>query len=185
MVAARRPFWRTLYFWVLVAIALGIFTGWAWPAFGAEPGAAGHGFVKLVKMIITPVIFLTVVTGIAGMADLKAFGRVGLKALGYFLAVSTLALAIGLVVANRRPARRRPRTPTPAQPTRQAVQDYVNQAHEQSVTAFLLGIIPEDLLQRLHQRPDPAGAVRLHPVRHRSGPAGREGREAAGWPRRR
>src|ERR1044072_2618374 len=98
--ARRQPFWRTLYFWVLVAIALGIATGWAWPAFGQSLEPVGLGFVNLVKMIITPVIFLTIVTGIAGMADLKAFGRVGLKAMGYFLAVSTLALAIGLVVAN-------------------------------------------------------------------------------------
>src|SRR5262245_6088535 len=100
MAEVRRPFWRTLYFWVLIGIALGILTGWAAPAFGQALQPLGDGFVKLVKMIITPVIFLTVVTGIAGMADLKAFGRVGLKALGYFLAVSTLALAIGLVVAN-------------------------------------------------------------------------------------
>ena len=88
MAAARRPVWRTLYFWVLVAIALGILTGALAPALGQSLKPLGDGFVKLVKMIITPVIFLTVVTGIAGMADLKAFGRVGLKALGYFLAVS-------------------------------------------------------------------------------------------------
>jgi aerobic C4-dicarboxylate transport protein len=142
MAAARRPVWRTLYFWVLVAIALGVFTGWAWPAVGQSLKPLGDGFVKLVKMIIAPVIFLTVVTGIGGMADLKAFGRVGLKALGYFLAVSTLALAIGLVVANV------------VQPgaglgahagaaDAQAVHDYVNQAHEQGVTAFLLAIIPD------------------------------------------
>ena len=142
MAAARRPVWRTLYFWVLVAIALGVFTGWAWPAVGQGLKPLGDGFVKLVKMIITPVIFLTVVTGIAGMADLKAFGRVGLKALGYFLAVSTLALAIGLVVANV------------VQPgaglgahvgalDSEAVRDYVSQAHEQGVSAFLLGIIPD------------------------------------------
>jgi aerobic C4-dicarboxylate transport protein len=142
MAAARRPVWRTLYFWVLVAIALGVFTGWAWPAVGQSLKPLGDGFVKLVKMIIAPVIFLTVVTGIGGMADLKAFGRVGLKALGYFLAVSTLALAIGLVVANV------------VQPgaglgahagaaDAQAVHDYVNQAHEQGVTAFLLAVIPD------------------------------------------
>ncbi len=81
----RRPYWQTLYFWVLVAIALGIGTGWAFPAFGQSLEPLGVGFVNLVKMIITPVIFLTIVTGISGMADLKAFGRVGLKAMGYFL----------------------------------------------------------------------------------------------------
>jgi aerobic C4-dicarboxylate transport protein len=137
----RRPFWRTLYFWVLVAIALGVAAGWAFPAFGQSLEPLGIGFVNLVKMIITPVIFLTIVTGIAGMADLKAFGRVGLKALGYFLAVSTLALAIGLVVANLV----QPGAGVHADPhmaVSPAVQAYVNQAHEQSVTAFLLNIIP-------------------------------------------
>jgi len=137
----RRPFWRTLYFWVLVAIALGVAVGWAWPAFGQSLEPLGVGFVNLVKMIITPVIFLTIVTGIAGMADLKAFGRVGAKALGYFLAVSTLALAIGLVVANLV----QPGAGVHADPhmaVSPAVQAYVTQAHEQSVTAFLLNIIP-------------------------------------------
>jgi aerobic C4-dicarboxylate transport protein len=141
MAEARRPFWRTLYFWVLVAIALGVAVGWAYPAFGQSLEPLGIGFVNLVKMIITPVIFLTIVTGIAGMADLKAFGRVGLKALGYFLAVSTLALAIGLLVANLV----QPGAGVHADPrmaVSPAVQAYVTQAHEQSVTAFLLNIIP-------------------------------------------
>src|SRR3954463_269147 len=100
MAQASRPFWRSLYFQVLVGIALGVLVGWLWPDAGKALKPLGDGFVKLVKMIITPVIFLTVVAGIAGMADLKAFGRVGLKAIAYFLAVSTLSLAIGLVVAN-------------------------------------------------------------------------------------
>jgi aerobic C4-dicarboxylate transport protein len=142
MAEARRPFWRTLYFWVLVAIALGILTGAVAPAFGQSLKPLGDGFVKLVKMIITPVIFLTVVTGIAGMADLKAFGRVGLKALGYFLAVSTLALAIGLIVANVvRPGAGLGAHVGAADAA--AVQSYVNQAHEQGITAFLLNIIPD------------------------------------------
>ena len=77
MAEAQRPFWRTLYFQVLVGIALGVLVGWLWPDAGRALKPLGDGFIKLVKMIITPVIFLTVVTGIAGMADLKAFGRVG------------------------------------------------------------------------------------------------------------
>jgi hypothetical protein len=97
---AGKPFWKTLYFQVLVAIALGILTGWLFPDFGRALKPLGDGFIKLVKMIITPVIFLTVVTGIAGMADLKAFGRVGAKAMAYFLTFSTLALIVGLVVGN-------------------------------------------------------------------------------------
>ena len=70
MTGAGRPFWKTLYFQVLVAIALGILTGWLFSDFGRALKPLGDGFIKLVKMIITPVIFLTVVTGIAGMADL-------------------------------------------------------------------------------------------------------------------
>ena len=141
MAQARRPVWRTLYFWVLAAILLGILTGWAAPRLGERLEPLGTGFVSLVKMIITPVIFLTVVTGIAGMADLKAFGRVGLKALGYFLAVSTLALAIGLLVANLvHPGQGMNVDPASLDPTR--VDAFVTRAHDQSVTAFLLDIIP-------------------------------------------
>ena len=100
MAKAKPPLWRSLYFQVLVGIALGVLVGWLWPEWGRSLKPLGDGFIKLVKMIITPVIFLTVVTGIAGMADLKAFGRVGAKAMAYFLTLSTLALAIGLAVAN-------------------------------------------------------------------------------------
>jgi aerobic C4-dicarboxylate transport protein len=146
MAATARPFWRSLYFWVLVGIALGILVGWLWPWLGRDYlKPLGDGFIKLVKMIITPVIFLTVVTGIAGMADLKAFGRVGLKAMGYFLAVSTLSLAIGLTVANIV----RPGAGLNVDPhalNAQAVSTYVSQAHEQSVTAFLLNIIPNTMV---------------------------------------
>ncbi len=141
MAEARRPVWRTLYFWVLAAILLGILTGWLWPRLGEGLEPLGTGFVSLVKMIITPVIFLTVVTGIAGMADLKAFGRVGLKALGYFLAVSTLALAIGLIVANAvHPGQGMNVDPASLDTAR--VESFVSRAHDQSVTAFLLDIIP-------------------------------------------
>jgi aerobic C4-dicarboxylate transport protein len=100
MARSARPFWRTLYFWVLVAIAAGALLGWLAPETGRAMKPLGDGFIKLVKMIITPVIFLTVVTGIAGMADLKAFGRVGAKAMVYFLTVSSFALVVGLIVAN-------------------------------------------------------------------------------------
>jgi aerobic C4-dicarboxylate transport protein len=145
-----RPFWHGLYFWVLVAIALGVLTGWLFPAFGQSLKPLGDGFIKLVRMIITPVIFLTVVTGIAGMADLKAFGRVGAKAMAYFLTVSTLALAVGLVVGNivRPGAGVRA---DPASLNAEAVASYISQAHEQSVTGFLLNIIPTTLVSAFTQ----------------------------------
>ncbi|MDT9600061.1 dicarboxylate/amino acid:cation symporter [Sphingosinicella rhizophila] len=139
---AGQRFWKTLYFQVLVAIALGVLTGWLFPAFGASLKPLGDAFIKLVKMIITPVIFLTVVTGIAGMADLKAFGRVGAKAMAYFLTFSTLALMVGLVVANLfRPGEGM--NVDPAELDQGAVADYVSKAHEQNVTGFVLNIIPD------------------------------------------
>ena len=138
----QRPFWKSLYFQVLVGIALGVLVGWIDPAFGRALKPLGDGFIKLVKMIITPVIFLTVVTGIAGMADLKAFGRVGAKAMAYFLVVSTLSLAIGLAVGNVvRPGDGF--NVDPATLDADAVATYVNKAGEQSIPDFLLNIIPD------------------------------------------
>jgi aerobic C4-dicarboxylate transport protein len=145
MAAAKRPFWKSLYFRVLVAIALGVLTGWLWPDAGRALKPLGDGFVKLVKMIITPVIFLTVATGIAGMADLKAFGRVGAKAMAYFLFFSTLALAVGLTVANVvRPGAGL--NIDPATLSTKGIATYVAAAREQSVTEFLLHIIPDTLV---------------------------------------
>ncbi len=145
MAQPARPFWRTLYFQVLVGIALGVLTGWLFPETGRALKPLGDGFIKLVKMIITPVIFLTVVTGIAGMADLKAFGRVGAKAMAYFLTVSTLALAIGLVVGNvARPGAGL--NVDPATLDTGAVSSYVSQAEERTVTEFVLHIIPDTAL---------------------------------------
>jgi len=141
----RGAVWRTLYFWVLVGIALGVLVGWLWPAFGQSLEPLGLGFIKLVKMIIPPVIFLTVTTGIAGMADLKAFGRVGLKALTYFLAVSTLALAIGLIVANGvRPGAGL--NVDPATLDTSGIAGFVSQAEEQDPVKFLLAIVPDTLV---------------------------------------
>ena len=140
--AAGRPFWRTLYFQVLVGIALGVLAGWLWPAFGSSLKPLGDGFIRLVKMIITPVIFLTVATGIAGMADLKAFGRIGAKVMAYFLTFSTLALAVGLAVGNIvRPGAGL--NIDPATLDSEAVATYVEAAKDKSVTDFVLNIIPD------------------------------------------
>jgi aerobic C4-dicarboxylate transport protein len=150
MAEKRRRFWRSLYFWVLVAIAAGALLGWRSPEAGQAMQPLGDGFIKLVKMIITPVIFLTVAAGIAGMADLKAFGRVGAKAMIYFLCVSTLALAIGLIVANLvRPGAGL--NVDPATLNAQEVASYVNKAHEQSITGFLMNIIPDTLVSAFTQ----------------------------------
>jgi aerobic C4-dicarboxylate transport protein len=144
MTQARRPLWKSLYVQVLVAVALGVLVGWLWPAAGAALKPLGDGFIKLVKMIITPVIFLTVVTGIAGMRDLVAFGRIAAKALGYFIVVSTLALAVGLAVANLvRPGAGLNVDPATLDTTKVAA--YVSQAKETSITGFLLNILPDTM----------------------------------------
>src|SRR4030081_3950820 len=94
---ARQPWYSILYIQVLIAIMLGILVGRFDPNFGKALKPLGDGFIALIKMMIAPVIFCTVVHGISSMGDLKRVGRVGLKTLVYFEAVSTLALAIGLI----------------------------------------------------------------------------------------
>src|ERR1700686_5529792 len=95
----RKPWYRILYIQVLLAVFLGILVGWLKPDLGKNLKPLGDGFISLVKMIIAPIIFCTVVHGIASMSDLKKLGRVGIKALLYFEVVSTLALFIGILVA--------------------------------------------------------------------------------------
>ena len=97
---ARQPFYKILYVQVLAAILIGVLLGAFWPGVGVKMRPLGDAFLKLIKMVIGPIIFLTVSLGIAGMRDMKQLGRVGLKAVIYFEVVSTLALIIGLVVVN-------------------------------------------------------------------------------------
>lgn len=96
----KKPFYRVLWVQVLIAIAIGVALGVLYPDDAVAMKPLGDGFIKLIKMIIAPVIFCTVVSGIAGMENIKKMGRVGGKALLYFEVVSTFALAIGLIVAN-------------------------------------------------------------------------------------
>jgi aerobic C4-dicarboxylate transport protein len=142
--AKRNPFYRLLYVQVLAAIALGALLGHFYPEFGVALKPLGDAFIKLVKMIIAPVIFVTVATGIAGMRDLKAVGSVAGKAFAYFLTFSSLALIIGLVVANVvRPGDGL--NIDPASLDTAAVADYADKAEATSITGFLLGIIPDTL----------------------------------------
>jgi aerobic C4-dicarboxylate transport protein len=98
--SANRPFYRSLYVQVLIAIAIGVTLGHFWPETGAAMKPLGDGFIKLIKMIIAPIIFCTVVVGIAGMEDMKQVGKTGGLALLYFEIVSSIALVIGLVIIN-------------------------------------------------------------------------------------
>ena len=95
-----RPFYRHLYFQVIVAIVLGALIGHFWPDIGVELKPLGDAFIKLVKMIIAPVIFLTIATGLAGMGSLRGVGAVAGKAFAYFFFFSTLALIVGLIVGG-------------------------------------------------------------------------------------
>src|ERR1700688_406211 len=98
MTKTSRPWYRVLYIQVLIAIALGVLIGHYFPETGKELKPLGDGFIALIKMMIAPVIFCTVVHGIGSMRDLSKVGRVGIKTLLYFEVVSTVALAIGLIV---------------------------------------------------------------------------------------
>src|SRR6266436_8382501 len=130
-----------LYFWVLAAIVGGGIFGYVDPAAAVKLKPLGDGFIALVKMLISPVIFCTVVLGIAGAGNMKKVGRVGGKALLYFEVVSTFALVIGLTVVNVvRPGAGfnvDPKTLDAA-----AVADYANKATAQTTVGFLLHLIP-------------------------------------------
>jgi aerobic C4-dicarboxylate transport protein len=140
-VSARTKRSHQLYVQVLAAIAAGALLGHFFPAYGEAMRPLGDAFIKLVKMIIAPVIFLTVVTGIAGMRDLDKVGRVAAKAFAYFLTFSTLALIVGLVVANLvQPGAGLHIDPQTLDPG--AIADYASKAHDQSIVAFLINIIP-------------------------------------------
>ena len=139
------PFYRQLYFQVVVAIVLGALLGHFEPAFAESLKPLGDAFIKLVKMIIAPVIFLTIVTGIAGMTHLKTVGRVFAKSMTYFLFFSTLALIVGMVVAHAvQPGAGM--NINPAELDQSAVNTYVQKSHELSLVGFLMDIIPATLI---------------------------------------
>jgi aerobic C4-dicarboxylate transport protein len=137
-------FARSLYVQVLVAVALGALLGFLNPGLGAAMKPLGDGFIKLVKMLIAPIVFTTVVTGIAKMGDLKRVGRIGLKGIVYFEVLTTFALAIGLVVGKLvRPGAGM--NVDPAALDTKALAAYTSSAHSLSTTDFLLNIIPKDV----------------------------------------
>ncbi|MFK0164181.1 dicarboxylate/amino acid:cation symporter [Rhizobium sp. NPDC090279] len=142
---AKLPFYRHLYVQVLTAIAAGILLGHYYPQLGTSLQPLGDAFIKLVRMVIAPVIFLTVATGIAGMSDLKKFGRVVGKAFIYFLTFSTLALIVGLIVANVVQPGAGMHI-NPATLDTKAVTNYAAQAHDASVIGFLMNIIPDTIV---------------------------------------
>jgi aerobic C4-dicarboxylate transport protein len=145
MAALRRPWYTILYVQVLLAIAAGILIGHYFSDLGVALKPLGDGFISLIKMMIGPVIFCTVVHGIGSMRDLKKVGRVGVKTLFYFEAVSTVALAIGLLVGELlQPGKGFNIDPATLDPG--AVEGYVHRAKQEGIVAHLLGIIPDTFL---------------------------------------
>ena len=133
---------RVLYVQVLIAIALGVTVGAVWPHVGEQLKPLGDGFIALIRMLIAPIIFCTVAAGIAHMSDLKAFGRVGAKALIYFEAVSTLALGLGLLIGELvQPGRGLNIDPRTLDPTVAA--GFLAKAKGDTVVDHLLAIIPK------------------------------------------
>ncbi|WP_307719278.1 dicarboxylate/amino acid:cation symporter [Pseudoduganella armeniaca] len=141
----KKPFYKVLYVQVLFAIAVGVLLGIYLPKDAVAMKPLGDGFIKLIKMIIAPVIFCTVVTGIAGMQDVKKIGRVGGKALLYFEVVSTFALVIGLFVANIiKPGAGF--NADPATLDTKAIAQYTEKASHQSTIDFVMNIIPNTVV---------------------------------------
>jgi aerobic C4-dicarboxylate transport protein len=139
--AARQPFYRSLYVQVITAIVIGVLVGHFWPHTGEAMKPLGDGFIKLIKMLIAPIIFCTVVVGIAGMEDMKRVGKTGGYALLYFEVVSTLALVVGLVVVNvLKPGEGM--HVDPATLDIKGIAAYTGPGKMQGTVEFLLGIIP-------------------------------------------
>jgi aerobic C4-dicarboxylate transport protein len=144
----RRPWYTVLYIQVLIAIAIGVFLGHFFPKAGEAMKPLGDGFIALIRMMIAPVIFCTVVHGIASMRDMAKIGRVGLKTLVYFEVVSTLALGVGLLVGELvHPGSGFNIDPSTLDP--KAVASYATRAKEESIAAHLLAIIPSSYVDAL------------------------------------
>jgi aerobic C4-dicarboxylate transport protein len=143
-VPRRKPFYKQLYVQVLAAIVLGFLLGWLMPEIAKQPWvkALGDGFIKLIKMVIAPIIFCTVTSGIAHMDNARKVGRVGLKAVVYFEIVSTLSLALGLLIGNVV----KPGAGFKGAIDASAVAGYAQRATHQSTVEFLLHIIPDSVV---------------------------------------
>ena len=144
-VPGHKPFFKSLYFQVLLAIAAGVLLGHFYPQLGEQMKPLGDAFIKTIKMVIAPIIFCTVVHGIASMQDMRKVGRVGLKALVYFELLTTLALIVGLLVANTL----QPGAGMNVDPTTidtKSIQGFVAKSKEQSTLQFLMDIIPNTVV---------------------------------------
>ena len=144
---ATKVWYEILYLQVLIAIVIGVIVGWLWPHLATNDWikALGDGFIKLIKMVIAPIIFCTVVSGISHIQDARKVGRVGVKALVYFEIVSSFALVLGLIMGNLIQVGRG----LGASPDAAAVATYVKQAEAQKSVDFVLNIIPDSVVGAL------------------------------------
>ena len=145
--AAAKPWYKVLYLQVLIAILLGIVVGWLWPGRATNDWikALGDGFIKLIRMVIAPIIFCTVVSGISHIQDARKVGRVGVKALVYFEVVSSFALILGMIMGNLFQVGHG----LAAKPDAAAVATFVKQAESQKSVDFILNIIPDSVVGAL------------------------------------
>ena len=145
MPSTKKPLYTSLYFQVIVAIVIGVLLGHFFPETGAAMKPLGDGFIKLIKMIIAPIIFCTVVVGIAGMEDMKRVGKTGGYALLYFEVVSSIALIVGLVIVNTvQPGAGM--NIDPATLDTKGIAAYTKPGQMQSTTEFLLNVIPSTVV---------------------------------------
>jgi aerobic C4-dicarboxylate transport protein len=141
----KKSFLGTLYFRVLVGIVAGAAAGYFFPAFGAAMKPFGDGFLKLIRMLVAPIVFFTVVAGIAKVGDLRRLGRMGIKSLVYFEVVTTFALVLGLIVATVvKPGSGM--NVNPATLDTKSIAQYTSGAQHLTATGFLLNIIPDTFL---------------------------------------
>ena len=151
MKTTHKPLYRSLYFQVICAIVIGVLLGHFYPEAGTAMKPLGDGFIKLIKMIIAPIIFCTVVVGIAGMEDMKKVGKTGGLALLYFEIVSSIALIVGLLIVNLvQPGAGM--NVDPATLDTKAVAAFAKPGQMQSTQEFLLNIIPNTLVDDADQR---------------------------------
>ena len=167
----HKPFYTHLYVQVLTAIVIGILLGHFYPQLGEAMKPLGDGFIKLIKMLIAPIIFCTVVHGIASMEDMKKVGRVGLKALIYFEFVTTLALIVGLIVVNILQPGVGMNVDARTIDTK-SIQVYTDEGRAAEHGRIPDAHHPQHRGRRLRGRRDPAGSVLRDPVRVRTVHAG-------------
>src|SRR6184192_4175031 len=143
--AHKKPVYRSLYFQVICAIVIGVLLGYFYPQTGTAMKPLGDGFIKLIKMIIAPIIFCTVVIGIAGMEDMKKVGKTGGLALLYFEIVSSIALVVGLLVINIVQPGSGMNIDASTLDTK-GIAAYTGPGKMASTTEFLLGVIPNTVV---------------------------------------